>query len=102
MTTAAFAQITPEGRQAVDADPLACGWVKSNLGTVLDLTQQFTDGYVSPELVGVIQIFQTVHDTLTNIDLRADSGDATWPLLIQTGFGTLPCDSISLPATVCR
>jgi hypothetical protein len=62
--------------------PLPAGGLKSSLGPVIDLPP-ITEGAISGELVGAIQTFQTVHDSLLNIDLRVDVGGATWALLVE-------------------
>jgi len=78
--------------------PLPAGGLNTGTGPALDLPTPFVEGYVSAELLGAIQTFQTVQSASLNVDLRVDPNGPTWQLLVQ--LGTQPPIPTDLLATI--
>lgn len=76
--------------------PLPAGGLKTSTGPAVEIPTPFVDGFISAELVGAIQTFQTVQSESLNIDLRVDPNGPTWQLLIQLATqAPIPTDPLA-------
>jgi hypothetical protein len=76
--------------------PLPAGGLKTGTGPAIDLPMPFVEGYISAELLGAIQTFQTIQTGSLNVDLRVDPGGPTWQLLVHLATqAPVPSDLIA-------
>jgi hypothetical protein len=69
---------------------LPAGGLMTSTGSAVDIPTPFVDGAPTAELVGAIQLFQTVQNATLNVDLRVDPGGPTWELLVALADQPVP------------